>query len=208
MKSEWLQTKAADQWTREVTVAAKRGDILDRNGNVLASSASCDAVVLRPAQIKDANAVADQLAGILGMDRNTVYERATSKYSERWLKRQITSEQADAIRTLNLPGVVLVEDMKRYYPMGNFLHQVLGFTSVDGVGLEGLEGYFNKYLSGTPGLVATESDAVGRELVGSADEYVAPVDGNESGAHDRHDHSEHHGKIRRGMFCWNKTPST
>ncbi|MGI5877188.1 MAG: penicillin-binding transpeptidase domain-containing protein [Christensenellales bacterium] len=179
VRSEWLQMKAADQWTREVTVEAERGDILDRNGNLLASSASCDAVVLRPSQITDANHVADALSEILEMDRAVVYERAVSKYSERWLKRQITSEQAQRIRELDLDGVVLVEDKKRYYPLGNFLTQVLGFTSVDGKGLEGIESRFDKYLSGTPGLIAIESDVVGRELPFGADEYVAPVDGND-----------------------------
>ena len=72
-----------------------------RKGNILASSASSDAVVLRPGEIKDANLAADRLSEILEMDRATVYERATAgQYSERWLKRQISEEQAQAIREL------------------------------------------------------------------------------------------------------------
>jgi len=175
----WLQEKAVDQWTRDLPVAPKRGMIMDRNGKVLAQSASAETVVLRPSQIEDAGKVADELSQILEMDRQTIYEKATDKTkSEIWLKRQVTKEQANAIRKLNLDGVHFTEDSKRYYPMKNFLTQVIGFTSVDGAGLEGIEKRYDKYLKGIPGKIVAETDSVGRELPYSVSRYIAPQNGH------------------------------
>ncbi len=180
LKSDWLREQAVQQWVRELPVEPKRGDIQDRNGNTLAVSVSCDTVVLHPKTIKDENLdhVVEQLSSILNMDNETVRKKATKNYSVVWLKRQITEEQADRIRELDLEGVALTEDKKRYYPLGNFLTQVLGFTSIDGEGLEGIESRFDRYLRGTPGSIVTETDRDGRQLPGSYEEYVPPVDGN------------------------------
>ena len=177
VQAQWLQEKAADQWTRDLAVSAKRGDIQDRNGNILAQSASADTVVVRPSQIKDVDYTADKLSEILEMDRDEVMQKLTKDASEVWLKRQVESEQADAIRQLNLSGVVFTEDSKRYYPRGNFLSQVLGFCSVDGQGQEGLELKLNKYLAGTDGRTVSETDTKGREMPYSVSQYIAPQDG-------------------------------
>ena len=180
LKSDWLREKAVQQWVRELPVEPKRGDIQDRNGNTLAISVSCDTVVLHPKTIKEENLdhVVEELSSILNMDAETVRKKATKNYSVVWLKRQITEEQADSIRDLDLQGVSLTEDKKRYYPLGNFLTQVLGFTSIDGEGLEGIESRFDRYLRGTSGSIVTETDRDGRQLPGSYEEYVPPVDGN------------------------------
>lgn len=176
-----LQSKAQDQWTRDLVVSPTRGSILDRNGNVLAQSATADTVVLRPAQIKDANEVADELSKILEMDRETVFERATAKKSEVWLKRQISKEQKNAILDMQdkgkLKGVVFTVDSKRYYPNKDLLTQVLGFTSVDGNGLDGLEAQYNKYLKGQPGRIVSEADRKGQEIPLSDEFYIPPKDG-------------------------------
>ena len=115
---------------------------------------------------------------ILDMDAAGVLEKVkdTSKY-EIWLKRQITQDQADQIRALDLPGVDFAVDTKRYYPKGDLLTQVLGFTSVDGEGLEGLESYYNKYLTGTAGSTVSETDVKGNNVAFGEQYYDPPTDG-------------------------------
>jgi stage V sporulation protein D (sporulation-specific penicillin-binding protein) len=173
-----LQQKAVNQWTRELQVSAKRGNIVDRNMQDLARSANADTVVLRPAQVKEPDKLSAALAEILEMDATDIYKKATDKTkSEVWLKRQITDEQSNAIRRLNIKGVALTIDVKRYYPYGSFLTQTLGFTSVDGEGLGGLELYYNKYLAGSPGRLVQEKDRDGKEIPMGDEQYIAPVDG-------------------------------
>ncbi len=179
-QGDMLQEKALIQQTRDLVVSAKRGDILDRNGNVLAQSANADTVVLRPAEVKKGNvdAIVSVLSEMLGIDAETVRAKATdTKKSEVWLARQIDKDVADQLRELNLPGVYFTIDVKRYYPNGAFLTQTLGFTSVDGAGQEGLEAYYDKYLSGQDGKIVSEADNVGREIPLGEKEYIPPVDG-------------------------------
>ncbi len=175
-----LQKKALDQWVRDLEVAPTRGSITDRNGNELAKTVTADTVLLRPQQIKKANnadEVADRLSQILEMDRQEVYEKATANKSEVWLKRQISKEQYDAINNLSLQGVAFTVDAKRYYVFGDFLTQTLGFTSIDGEGLSGVESIYNKYLAGEKGKITTETDKDGRKLPFAQEEVVPPVEG-------------------------------
>ncbi len=186
-KADWLKEKAADQWTRERPVSPQRGSILDVNGKMLAQSASSEMVVINPKQVAAAEQkspgafenVVSNLVSELGMNRDTVQRKVqdTTK-SEILIKRQITREQATRLRELKLPGVYLSEDMKRYYPEGSFLTQVLGFTSVDGEGLEGVESRYNKYLAGTAGKIVSETDRDGLTIPDSVEQYIPPVDGN------------------------------
>lgn len=190
-KAEWLQEKATSQWTRERPVSAERGDIIDRNGTVLASSATCDSVLLNPKVVRK-NApqqTAQQLSDILGMELDDVNKLISSdKTYDVWVKRQITTEQAQQIQALkavtdekgksiNLIGVTITEDTKRYYPMGNFLSQVLGYTTIDGTGQAGVESTFDKYLAGTNGYIKVETDGRGNELPDSVQEYMDPEQG-------------------------------
>ncbi|MDD4797338.1 MAG: penicillin-binding transpeptidase domain-containing protein, partial [Eubacteriales bacterium] len=103
---------------------------------------------------------------------------ADTTKSEVLIKRQISREQLSAMQELNLSGIHLSEDKTRYYPNRNFLTQVLGFTSVDGEGLEGIEARYDKYLRGTQGSVTSETDAKQQELPFSVELYVPPIDGN------------------------------
>ncbi|MGI6168270.1 MAG: penicillin-binding transpeptidase domain-containing protein [Christensenellales bacterium] len=178
IQGSWLQQKAMNQWTRKVTVQAKRGSILDRNMEVLAQSASVDTVLLRPNSIEQPDEVANWLSEILEMDRDEIYQKATDKEkSEVWLKRQITNEQSDAIRELDLAGVAFTTDTKRYYPFNDFLAQTLGYTTVDGVGQEGLEAGYEKYLKGTNGSIMTETDKNGNTIALGEEYNIAAVDG-------------------------------
>ncbi len=176
--AEDLQDKAENQWTRELAVAPKRGSILDRNGEILATSATAESVLLHPKDITDAGEVASLLAPILEMEEQKIFDLANDKTKvEVWLKRQITSEQAEQIRQLNLSGVDFFTDTKRYYPSGEFMSQVLGYTSSDGDGQEGLEKYYNKYLAGYAGSILAQVDANGRTIAGSEQTYIDPQPG-------------------------------
>jgi stage V sporulation protein D (sporulation-specific penicillin-binding protein) len=173
-----LQKKALSQWTREVSIAPKRGTIYDANMQVLAQSASVDTVVLRPNGVQDAELTAQKLSEILEMDYEEVYEKAMQKdKSEVWLKRQITQEQSEAIRALKLAGVVFTTDTKRYYPMNDFLTQTLGFTTKDGIGQTGLEVYYEKYLKGVAGAIVAETDKNGNVIPFGQEQYVEAQDG-------------------------------
>lgn len=173
-----LSDKAESQWTRELSVAPKRGSILDRNGEVLAASATVESVLLYPKDIKDPGEVANLLAPILEMDEQKIFEIASDKSKvEAWLKRQITQEQAQQIRALDLKGIGFFADTKRFYPSGAFMSQVLGYTTMDGEGQEGLERKYNKYLAGYAGTILAQVDAKGQTIEGSEQMYIEPQEG-------------------------------
>lgn len=180
VKADWLEEQAIEQWIRELPIEPNRGDILDRNGNILAVSVSCYSVILQPTVIAEdkLDFVVANLASILEMNNDDVRKIATKDASQVWLKRQITAETADLIRELDMNGVSLTEDKMRYYPLGNFSTQVLGFTSVDGEGLEGIESRFDKFLQGIQGKISVFTDRDGSKVPGAYEEYINSTDGN------------------------------
>ena len=187
-RAEELQTRAQSQWTSESVISPRRGAILDRNGNVLAMSATAYTASVSPRQVTDPAMLGRILSPILDIPEETIAAKAgnTSRGGV-VLKRQLTREVAQEIRTLcaehreagskALRGLYLEEDVRRYYPMGAFATQLLGLTTIDGVGQSGLEASLNKYLSGKAGLVLDEIDGKGRELAYGATEYIAAIDG-------------------------------
>jgi len=176
-----LQEKALLQWTMDTSLSAERGKIMDRDGQVLAQSGTAYIVEVNPMQIKTTELVrvATELSNVLGMDYNTVLSRiGDTKKQQIILKRQVEREQVDQLTALKLgSGVTFGIDTKRYYPMGNMLSQTLGFTTVDGVGQEGIEKTFNKYLAGEAGRLITETDRDNKPLAYGTEEYIEPVDG-------------------------------
>nr|MDD6335298.1 penicillin-binding transpeptidase domain-containing protein [bacterium] len=179
-KSDWLQAKAQDQWTRELIITPWRGAIRDVNGELLAQSVACEALVLHPREIEkagNADVIADSLAPIIGVERDVILQRATRSAYEVLLKRQITQEEADKVRALKLRGVAFTADRKRVYPENTMLSRVLGYVTIDGVGQEGLEAYYEKYLKGEPGRMETETTITGEELPYAVENYVPPVPG-------------------------------
>lgn len=179
-QGDFLREKALIQQTSDLTVSAKRGDILDVNGAVLATSATAQTVVLRPAEIKNSGSI-DMIVSVLseklGIDEETVRKKATADKSDVWLARQISNDTADSLRKLNLPGVYFAVDVKRYYTNSSFLTQTLGFTTVDGVGQEGLEAYFEKYLAGQDGKIISETDSTGQSIALGQQQYISAIDG-------------------------------
>lgn len=173
-----LQQKASDQWQRDLPVKAYRGDIVDTNGSLLATTETGYGVYARPQSVTDADYAARNLSEILQLDYNEVREKLCKRgVSEVTIKRQISSEQATAIRNCNLQGVYLASLGVRSYVYGDFLSQVLGFVSSDGIGQTGIEAYYDKYLQGINGALLTETDLVGSELKQGNMSYIPAVDG-------------------------------
>ena len=189
--------KAILQWTSDVRIAAKRGRILDRNGEELAISANVfrvdlDLNSLRETTTKNKltmNDIAPELAKILGMESKdvlTILTKTNSKgklIGSAILKRRIEKATSDKISDFSkknkLRGIVITGDTKRYYPNNNFLASVLGHTNSDGNGLTGVELYYNKYLSGIPGMKISETDQKSEALPYTISDYTKPIDGKD-----------------------------
>lgn len=186
--SQDLQARAQTQWTGRSRVSARRGEITDRNGTALALSATAYAVSASPRQVKDPEAFARELAAVLDVDAQTVAKKVADRTKGGvTLKRQVPRETAQALLKRReelraagntaLDGLYLEEDQLRVYPMGAFLTQVLGLTTIDGVGQSGLEKQLDKYLRGKDGQIVSEVDGRGNELPYSVSEYTPPVNG-------------------------------
>ncbi len=193
VQSSKYKAYAVDQWTSEVKIAAKRGRILDRNGNELAVSANVYRVDLDMNTLRDTmktknltvEEVSAKLAGALKMETADVTKILSKTLpsglpiGSATLKRRIEKPEADSVKALNLRGVLVSADTKRFYPNNNFLAQVLGHTNSDGDGLTGVELKYNKELSGTPGVRIAETDRKSMELPNTISEYTEPVDGRD-----------------------------
>lgn len=168
-----LQIKASDQWTRDVPLKAERGNIFDSTGSVLAKSVLTYDVYVRHRNVIDANDVAYFLSRELNLDFETVYQKVIDNtVSEVVIKLKVDEEVAKKIRISKKEGIVLSENYKRCYPYGDLLTQVLGFTTVDGVGQFGLESYYDEWLKGINGTLLTQSDVRGNEINNTIDYYL------------------------------------
>lgn len=185
-----LQARAQSQWTSRSVLSPRRGTLYDAGGHALAMSATAYMVSVNPRQVKQPEAFARAVAPVLGLDEASVAKKAADRTKGGvTLKRQVSREIADQLRTQanelrakgdsTLTGLYFEEDNRRIYPMGTFLSQVLGLTTIDGVGQAGLEQSLDKYLSGKAGSILSEVDGKGRELPYSVAEYVPPVNGSD-----------------------------
>ncbi|WP_421384464.1 stage V sporulation protein D [Bacillus salacetis] len=174
-----LTSWAKDSWSRNIPFEPERGKILDKNGVELATNQSAPTVFVVPRQITDPAKTAEKLAAALNLPLEDVYQYVTKSASMVRVNeaRKISYEKAKEVRDLNLKGVYIAEDSKRYYPFGSYLSHVLGFAGIDNQGLMGLELFYNKELSGDKGSVKFFSDAKGKRMPDMADDYEAPVDG-------------------------------
>lgn len=178
VSSQNLQQKAYDQWTRDLPITAERGKITDTNGATLAVSYSTYDIYVRGREVKDANKVATLLSQKLNLDYNNVFDKVSIKnVSEILIKLQVDSKTAKEISKENLDGIFLSESIKRYYPYGDLLTQIIGFTTVDNVGQSGIEAYYNDILSGTDGSFVIQSDLQGKELKNSLRSYISATSG-------------------------------
>ncbi|WP_055107468.1 stage V sporulation protein D [Paenibacillus ihumii] len=175
-----LSAKAEDSWRRNIPFSAKRGEISDRNGVTLAYNITTPTVMAIPVQIKSPEATARSLAPLLGMSEEQILKTITKRQSIVRLQpggRKITMEKGQQIRDLALPGIVVAEDNKRYYPYGGLASHILGFTGSYNQGLTGIEQKYDSKLSGMSGSISYLSDAGGRLMPGSSEKYVEPKDG-------------------------------
>lgn len=175
-----LSAKATQNRMRDVPVEAKRGAITDRNGRELAISISTDSVYAIPAEInksKKSAEIAKQLAEILNMNEADLLKRITRASSFEWVKRQINPTAAKKIRELELPGIGLTEESRRFYPRGSLASHILGISGTDNTGLEGIDNYYNELVGGKKGRIIIEHDAAGANIPEAMHKYIAPIDG-------------------------------
>lgn len=157
----WLSRQASDQVEDSQKAVGKRGTIFDRRGREMAVSVDATSIAVRPARIKDAGAVAAELARVLQMKPVEVRKKLISRKPFVWIKRQATPKETEAIQQLRLPGVEFVTETNRFYPNRTLAAQVVGFTGMDGKGLEGVEYFYDTYLRGTDASVKVLRDALG-----------------------------------------------
>ena len=174
-----LVIRATDQWNREIPVIASRGEIYDRNGLVLAGNSNTYTVYVRPNAVTDKAYCATVLAGVFNLDADEVLEDISRKgVSEVTVTRHAPHDSIVEMISRNIDGVYYARDNTRQYTYGEALCQVLGFTSVDGTGISGLEKYYNSLLSGENGEILYTTDIVGVETENAAIVYSPASDGS------------------------------
>ena len=179
VNARFLQQKAEEQWTRDLPINAERGVIYDRNGIALAVSYTTYDIFVRHSNVKDEEAVSKLLSNKLNLDYNAVLSKVSNaKVSESLIKMQVESDIAKELKNSGLSGIYYSENTKRYYPYGDFLTQVLGYTTIDNIGQSGLELYYDKFLQGIDGYSQVQSDIKGSELYNTLDSYVPSIAGN------------------------------
>ncbi len=175
--AEYYQELAEDLHEREREIKAARGEIVDRNGVVLATNKTVCTISVVHSQIEDPDLVTEVLAAELGLEQAEVREKVEKVSSMEKIKTNVEKEIGDRIRNYDLAGVKVDEDYKRYYPYDELASKVLGFTGGDNQGIIGLEVKYEEYLKGTNGTILTTTDARGIELDGVAEDRVEPVAG-------------------------------
>lgn len=175
--AEYYQKLAQDLHEREREIKAARGEIVDRNGVVLATNETVCTISVIHSQIEDADLVTEVLAEELELDMREVRKKVEKVSSMEKIKTNVDKETGDRIRNYDLAGVKVDEDYKRYYPYDELASKVLGFTGGDNQGIIGLEVKYDEYLKGTNGTILTVTDARGIELEGVAEDRIEPVPG-------------------------------
>lgn len=176
--AEYYQKKAEDLHERERDIKAARGEIIDRNGGVLATNRTVCTISVIHSQIKEPEKIIEELSKLLEMDQEVIRKRVEKVSAIERIKSNVDKKTGDKIRNLGLAGVKVDEDFKRYYPYDRLASKVLGFTGGDNQGIIGLEVRYEKYLKGIDGKILTTTDARGVELENVAEDRMEPVAGN------------------------------
>jgi len=161
LESERYVELARDQYLRQFELPAPRGTIYDRHGHELAISHEVDSVWADPRLVQDADGAARRLARVLGVSRTALRKKLASDRAFVWIERRVSAAEARAVRALELEGVGLTEEPKRFYPNGDLAAHLLGFAGIDSVGLEGLEKRFDSVLKGGAQVLTGLRDAHG-----------------------------------------------
>ncbi|MGL4736834.1 MAG: penicillin-binding transpeptidase domain-containing protein [Cellulosilyticaceae bacterium] len=173
-----LQDKAYEQHTRDRLISPTRGTIYDRNQKAIAQSASVSTIGVVHAQVEDPAHVAKVLAENLEMDYETVYKKVTKRVAFERIATKVDKEVADKIRNLNLKGVKVDEDSKRYYPYDELASHVIGFVGKDNQGIVGLEVQYDSYLRGKAGKILMETNGKGERRQDEAEVRIDPINGD------------------------------
>ena len=176
--AEYYQQKAEDLHERERDIKAARGEIIDRNGTVLATNRTVCTISVIHSQIENPEKVIEKLSEFLEMDADQVRKKVEKISSIERIRSNVDKRTGDKIRNLGLAGVKVDADFKRYYPYNELASKVLGFTGGDNQGIVGLEVKYEKYLKGINGKILTTTDARGIELDGVAEDRLEPEAGN------------------------------
>lgn len=177
-RAEELQQLAYEQQTRDRLIKAVRGDIVDRNGEVLATSETAYSISVINAQITDIEKVSSELSRILELEYDYVKDKASEKVALVRIKTKVDKDTADLIRECNLDGVVIDEDIRRVYPNNELASQVIGFVGKDNQGIIGLESKYEDYLKGDIGKILTETDGRGKKMPEGNEYRIEPTIGD------------------------------
>ncbi|HEX2883222.1 MAG TPA: penicillin-binding protein 2 [Candidatus Limnocylindria bacterium] len=179
----WLAEMALHQLAQHQEIPAERGEITDRNGELLATSVELQSVFATPPTVEDPGLTATILASVLDLPVAELRARLEGDTPWVWLKRRVAPEVAERIRSLDLRGVGMLPETKRVYPVEGIATdttiaaQLIGFVDVEGRGQYGVEAGENALLAGSPGMVTAQEDVIGRRIADSATLVAEPVDG-------------------------------
>ena len=160
-----LSSLAKEGYTGRSTFTTQRGTVFDRNGKELAVSIEVGSVCSYPKRVRDKRRTAALIARALDTDKRDVLKKLNSSRSFVWIKRKVTPEEIKRVRDLNLAGVELTKESRRYYPFMEIGAHVIGFASQDNKGLEGIELHYDWYLEGQEIRLRRIHDALGRPLL-------------------------------------------
>jgi len=167
IKHDFYLDKSHEQRLRIITLSPDRGDIYDRNGNLLATSISAFSVFAVPSEVKNKSEVAGIISRVLEENRSVVLQKLTSGKPFVWIIRKIEGPLAKKIKEKKLPGIGLLPEKKRVYPKRKLASQIIGFVGIDNEGRSGIEIAYDRYLKGEEGSLITEKDPRGREILTS-----------------------------------------
>lgn len=182
INNEEYYLKALELWTRSAPVSGARGNIYDRNGNLIVGSTLTPTIVAIPMQVDEKKFAAKDIARILNCDEELILNHLKKNVSVEIIKpegRRITTEQASAISKLKYKGIYVVADTTRYYPYGDLLAHVIGIVGSDNQGLSGIEYMYNDYLKGQNGSIQIYTDAHGKVMNDLTSYYVDAENGND-----------------------------
>jgi cell division protein FtsI (penicillin-binding protein 3) len=180
MDAPRLEALAADQRERDVVFPARRGAIFDRAGEPLALSVDLNTIFVDPAHVEDVEGAAAQLAKVLGQDASELAGKLTGTFPGdrfEYIARQVSPKMARRVKALEIPGIYMEVEPKRYYPGRKLASHILGFVNIDGSVKAGIEGLYSKILEGKPGRMTLEQDPAGRPLPQAEFTFDPPVPG-------------------------------
>ncbi|HKM34975.1 MAG TPA: penicillin-binding transpeptidase domain-containing protein [Lachnospiraceae bacterium] len=178
-RADYYSAKAVELHERERSIKAARGRILDCNGEVIADNKAVCTISVIHSQINDPEGIIAALCNELDLSEEYVRKRVEKNSSIERIKSNVDKKTGDKIRELDLAGVKVDEDYKRYYPYGSLASKVLGFTGSDNQGIIGLEVIYEDYLEGKKGTILTVTDAKGIEIEEAGESRIEPISGGD-----------------------------